>query len=135
MSDVSRELRAVTMAGLPGTKVRMQPAPEPFHVQQATDHVVIHWGWTPRSKHANSACGCAIMISKSFFRAKSIEDIFSPPPALQGRGGCIVIKQGPIHIKFIVAYFLPRKWDATAGEHKRGLRGTFSSHFGSKPNS
>ncbi|CAK0846868.1 unnamed protein product [Prorocentrum cordatum] len=73
LDEVSAVLRNVGIIGLPGTGVRSWQG-EAHHAASAPYHHTVQFGWA-RSRLVTKACGCAIMINKTWFAKKDLRQI------------------------------------------------------------
>jgi len=106
LDEVSTVLRNVGMIAYPGTGARAWQG-EAHHAARAAFHHTIHFGWE-RSRLVTKACGCAVMLNKTWFAKKDIRRIIAAPEGLRGRGGVVYVSSGTVMIAMMVLYFPPK---------------------------
>lgn len=108
LEEVTTQLQSIQIIGCPGTKIR-EWEDEPFRTIPSRRHFGISWGWkhpSGKHKHSNSSSGVAILLGKPF-RRTCVSRVLSPPPALQGRVGGLMVKQAGLLLLLLVCYLPP----------------------------
>ena len=108
LEDISQELYAAEVVGLPGTRLRATKLAFVTHklrAQNVSKHLALHWGWSA-APFSNRSAGCSLLIGGRF-RKSNVRATFSPPAALRGRGGAARITQGSVDFLVVLLYYQP----------------------------
>eukprot|EP00972_Heterocapsa_arctica_P061842 9118006-Heterocapsa_arctica.AAC.1 len=76
-----------------GIKMDMQDQADRFHTRSVGRFNVFEWPWEPRRQYSKSSCGVSIAFDSRQFRKCDVRQVWSAPPALQGRGGALRIRR------------------------------------------
>eukprot|EP00972_Heterocapsa_arctica_P053401 7866688-Heterocapsa_arctica.AAC.1 len=64
-----------------------------FHTRSVGRYNVFEFPWAPKRPYSNSSCCVSIAFDSRQFRKCDVRQVWSAPPALQGRGGALRIRR------------------------------------------
>ena len=115
---IEQQLAKIDVVIMPGTRVKMNTLiGTPWSTCETEKSAIIDWGYARGAPFANRACGVRIMMRKDRHKLAHIRQIWSPPPAVQGRGGALRLKSSTHDFTVLAIYFPVRA--NLASEQKR----------------
>eukprot|EP00959_Pyramimonas_sp_CCMP1952_P422608 8852901-Pyramimonas_sp.AAC.1 len=71
----------------------MRPTDAPCVTQRDEHAHVLSWGYT-RAPFSSAHTGVQIRLRRDMFRIQQIAEVYSPPSAIQGRAGAVLLRSG-----------------------------------------
>ena len=107
LQSISDELGSAALIGLSGTARKHQAEFGPCRISRLNRFTLYDWCWASKTAGINKACGVALLCRRDALPRGGTSHVYSPPPALQGRGGAVRHKLGHTELCTMCLYMAP----------------------------
>jgi len=109
---VVQQLAHMHVIGMQGTRFKYSPQRGACETHTCDRWRLLHWGYDC-GRHTNRVAGLSIAINP-VLQGATITQVYSPPSALQGRGGSVRLKMDGLDLLVVVIYVPPEQEGGTS---------------------